>query len=190
MIRRSYFTTFEISQLCEVNPTTVQNWVKERKLKAFVTPGGHRRIKREDLLNFLAEFRMPIPPEVAPKMPLVMIVDDERDIREMLVELMTESEARIEVASAENGVEALLKIGERAPDLLILDIRMPGMNGIEVCRQLKSSPRNQRIKIAAISGDTSSSTQQQILDAGVDLFFTKPLNILEFRNKVLKLIGC
>ena len=61
MPRNSYYTTFEISQICQVNPTTVQNWVKEGKLKAFVTPGGHRRIQREDLLAFLKEFGMPIP---------------------------------------------------------------------------------------------------------------------------------
>jgi excisionase family DNA binding protein len=189
MTRKSYFTTFEISQICEVNPTTVQNWVKDNKLKAFVTPGGHRRIKREDLYRFLVQFKMPVPPEFEALRPLVMIVDDETVIREMLVELIKSTDCDLEVSCAENGIDALLKIGERAPDLLILDIRMPGMNGVEVCRRLKSSERNRAIKIAAISGDTSPSMQKHILEAGVDLFFTKPLDVLGFRTEVLKLIG-
>ena len=189
MARRSFYTTFEISQICEVNPTTVQNWVKEKKLKAYVTPGGHRRIRREDLLDFLKAFRMPIPEELNIKAPLIMIVDDERGVLDLLQDVMNQGEEVFEVMVAQSGVEALLMIGERTPDLLILDIRMPGMNGFEVCQKLKSSPRNRNIRIVAISGDADPSTRSHILQAGADLFITKPLNVLEFRKDVLKLIG-
>lgn len=189
MARRSFFTTFEISQLCEVNPTTVQNWVKEKKLKAFVTPGGHRRIKNEDLVAFLKEYAMPIPAEIVIKPPLILIVDDETEVRSMLTEVINTGNEELEVLCARGGVEALLVIGERTPDLLILDILMPGMNGIEVCKQLKSSPRSRNIKIVAISGDTNPATRDRILEAGADLFFTKPLSVLEFREAALRLIG-
>jgi excisionase family DNA binding protein len=189
MPRRSFFTTFEISQICEVNPTTVQNWVKEKKLKAFVTPGGHRRIRRDDLLSFLQEFKMPIPEELAPKPPLIMIVDDEKEVLDLLTSVMESGDEPLEVACAESGVEALLKIGERTPDLLILDIKMPGMNGFEVCQKLRSNSRSCKIKIVGISGDTDPATRARILEAGADLFFNKPLNVLDFRKEALKLIG-
>src|SRR5512140_3004915 len=112
MSKRSFFTTFEISQICEVNPTTVQNWVKGKKLRAFQTPGGHRRVRREDLVSFMKEFGMPIPADLSQSPPLVLIVDDENDILDMLEALMRSGEDEVNVAKAQSGVDALLMIGE------------------------------------------------------------------------------
>ncbi len=132
---------------------------------------------------------MPVPEELAPKSPRILIVDDETDVLDLLSSVMQNDEEPIEIATARSGVEALLLIGERAPDLLILDIKMPGMNGFEVCQKLKANPRSRNIKIVAISGDTDPATRARILEAGADVFFTKPLNVLDFRRESLKLIG-
>ena len=188
MPTRSFFTTFEISQICEVNPTTVQNWVKENKLKAYVTPGRHRRVRRNDLIAFMKEFGMPIPAELDQHHPLVLIVDDEEDVRELLTSVMHSGGEELKAVSVPGGVEALLFIGEQKPDLLILDVMMPGMNGFEVCRKLKANPSTRKIKIVAISGHPDRTIRNRILEAGADLFFTKPLNIEEFRNQSLKLM--
>jgi excisionase family DNA binding protein len=188
MPRRSFFTTFEISQICEVNPTTVQNWVKEKKLKAYVTPGGHRRVRREDLVAFMKEFGMPLPPDLRDLPPVILIVDDEVEVLELLKSVMYSGEEALELLCALGGVEALLMIGERKPDLLILDIMMPGMNGYEVCSKLKASASTRNIKIVAITGNHDPSVRDRILRAGADLFFTKPLNVREFRSECLKLM--
>jgi excisionase family DNA binding protein len=188
MQRRSFYTTFEISQVCGVNPTTVQNWVKAKKLKAFQTPGGHRRIRREDLISFMKEFGMPLPAELMKDLPTVLIVDDEVDILDMLGDLLQSEDGGVQVLKAQSGVDALLMIGERKPDLLILDIMMPGMNGYEVCQKLKASPNTQNIRIVAISGDHNPEVRDRILNAGADLFFTKPLEIIGFRDRCLQLL--
>ncbi len=188
MARHSFFTTFEISQICGVNPTTVQNWVKGKKLRAFQTPGGHRRVRREDLLVFLKEFGMPIPAELSQNPPLILIVDDEVDILDMLEALVKSRDEEINVAKAQNGVDALVMIGESKPDLLILDIMIPGMNGFEVCRKLKASPGTQSIRIVAISGDHDPAVRERVLGAGADLFFTKPLDIIGFRDQCFSLL--
>lgn len=188
MPRRTFFTTFEISQICGVNPTTVQNWVKAKKLKAFHTPGGHRRVRSEDLVSFLKKFGMPIPAELRQDPPLIMIVDDENDILDMLEEVMKSGKDEVTVVRAASGVEALLMIGERKPDLLILDIMMPGMNGYEVCEKLKSGHGTANMKIAAISADPNATVRERILDSGADLFFAKPLDIAKFRKKCFELL--
>jgi two-component system OmpR family response regulator len=188
MAGKPYYTTFKISQICGVNPTTVQNWIKENKLKAFQTPGGHRRVQSEDLIAFLKKFGMPIPPELDQKAPLILIVDDEKDILDMIGDLMQSEDRDVEVAKAQSGVEALLMIGERKPDLLILDLKMPGMNGYEVCHKLKSSPGTRNIRIVAISGDHSKAVEERIMKTGADLFFTKPLDIVEFRRSCFTLL--
>lgn len=188
MSRRSFFTTFEISQICEVNPTTVQNWVKEKKLEAYVTPGGHRRVRREDLISFMKKFGMPIPMQLEGAPTFVLIVDDEKSVIDLLTSLMRTGDQAIEIAGAQSGIEALLIIGERKPDLLILDIMMPGMNGIEVCQRLKSSPATKKIKIVAISGVLDPAIRQGSLAAGADLFFDKPLDMITFRDTCFSLL--
>jgi excisionase family DNA binding protein len=189
MRRRSFFTTFEIGQICGVNITTVQNWVKSSKLKAFHTPGGHRRVKREDLVSFMKKFGMPIPEDLAKGPPLIIIVDDEPDILDILEALMKTGEDEIKVLKAASGVEALLMIGETKPDLLILDIMMPGMNGYEVCRKLKEKSVAGNIKIVAISGDHNPAVRDRILASGADLFFTKPLELEKLRDRCIQLLG-
>jgi CheY-like chemotaxis protein len=92
------------------------------------------------------------------------------------------------VATALGGVEALLLIGERKPDLLILDILMPGMNGFEVCKKLKEKPGTQNIKIVAITGHSDTDLKARILQAGADLFYRKPLNVMPFCQECLKLL--
>ncbi len=188
MPQRSFYTTFEISHICEVNPTTVQNWIKEKKLKAYVTPGGHRRVLREDLAAFMKEFGMPLPDDLKQAVPLVLIVDDEPDVLDLLSSILLDGGDKLEVLRAQSGVEALLMIGERKPDLLILDVRMPGMNGYEVCTRLKASPGTRNIRITAISADHDPSMRERILAAGADLFFTKPLEVSEFRSQCLSLL--
>ena len=188
MSPKSFLTTFEISQICEVNPTTVQNWVKEKKLKAYVTPGGHRRVRREDLISFMKRFGMPIPMQLEGAPPFVLIVDDERSVIDVLTSMMRTSDEAIEIAGAQSGIEALLIIGERKPDLLILDIAMPGMNGIEVCQRLKGSPVTKKIKIVAISGVPDPAMRQGSLAAGADLFFAKPLDMITFRDTCFSLL--
>lgn len=188
MPRRSCFTTFDISQICEVNPTTVQNWVREGKLKAYVTPGGHRRVQRDDLVAFMKEFGMPLSEELRDGPPLVLIVDDEVEILDLLTSVMSSGTEKLEIVRAQSGIDALIKIGERKPDLLILDIMMPGMNGFEVCERLKSSSNTRNILIAAITGDHDPEVHERIKGAGADLFFTKPLNVAEFRSACLELL--
>jgi excisionase family DNA binding protein len=189
MAKKLYYTTFKISQMCGVNPTTVQNWIKEKKLRAFQTPGGHRRVSRNDLVAFLEKFGMPIPQELDRTPPLVMVVDDEVEILDMMEELIKSVNPDLEVAKAQNGVEALLMIGERKPDLLILDLKMPGMNGYEVCSKLKSKPGTSKIRIVAISGDQNPEVEQRILDKGADLFVTKPIDLVDFRARCMELLN-
>lgn len=189
MTQRPFFTTFEISQICGVNPTTVQNWIKSKKIRAFRTPGGHRRVRREELILFLKEFGMPLPAELAAAKPRIMVVDDERDVADLLEALMRSGSGDVDVVNVQSGIDALLMIGESSPDLLILDIRMPGMNGYEVCRKLKTSANTRSIKIVAISGDHDPDVKERILKAGADLFYTKPLEMASFREHCFRLLN-
>ena len=191
--KREFYTTFEISQICGVNPTTVQNWVKSKQLKAFQTPGKHRRVRREDLVAFLREFKMPLPPELVADedqifSTVILVVDDDEDIRNVIADALQSWNDEITIMQAGNGVDALLAIGRSKPDMIILDVIMPNMDGVDVCERLRADDNVRDVKIIGISGDHNPDVRKRILAAGADMFFTKPLDMVGFRDECFRLL--
>lgn len=184
---RRVFSTFEVAKACGVFHTTVINWVNKGKLKAHHTPGGHRRIALPDLLDFMRRFEMPIPPDLESRKARVLLVEDDASVSRMLARALEDFEA-IEIETCEGGLEALIAIGKNAPDVLVLDIRIPQVNGLEVCRVLRSNEQTKPIKIIAVTGEALSAEEEAFLQANADHFFRKPVAILEFRRRVRQLL--
>ncbi len=103
----------------------------------------------------------------------ILVVEDEKDVREML-KFVLESEGH-EVSIADSGVEGLAMFGSFRPDVALVDIGLPGMDGYEVARQARSLPGGRRIKLIAISGYGQDKDRQRSRDAGFDLHLTKPV---------------
>lgn len=181
------FTTFEAARVCGVFHTTVTNWVNKGKLRAHATPGGHRRIRLPDLLDFMQRFDMPIPHDLVERPKRVLVVDDVEEARESFARAVKRI-GSYEVASCSSGVEALIAIGKELPDLLILDVRMPDVNGFDVCRVLRSGKHTEPIKILAITGAALSSEEERFLTAHADGFLRKPAQPSEIKDAVLALL--
>lgn len=109
-----------------------------------------------------------------PKVKKVLIVDDEADIVEIIsYNLVKEG---YEVSTAKNGIEALDKVPVFKPDLVILDIMMPKMNGIEACRVLRSKPEYNDLLIIFLTALSDKSSQIQGLETGADDYVNKPIS--------------
>jgi CheY-like chemotaxis protein len=117
----------------------------------------------------------------------VVIVDDDRVIRQLL-EVNLELEGYEVVATASDGKEALDKITELQPDLVILDIMMPKMDGLEVCRHLKSDPDLAAIPIVLLSARAQDMDVREGLDIGADAYLTKPFDPVELLEVVGRLV--
>jgi two-component system, sensor histidine kinase and response regulator len=109
-----------------------------------------------------------------PDAPLLLVVDDNPLNVEPLCDLLETMGYRVDRAL--NGHTALALVSERQPDLILLDIMMPGMDGIEVCRRLKSDPANAKIPIVFVTALSESEDKVRALEAGGDDFLTKPFN--------------
>src|SRR4051794_24006426 len=144
------YTTHEVSRLLHVNPRSVINWIEQDLLPSYRTPGGHRRIRHDDLMVFLRKHQIPTPPSLIDGSFTVLIVDDEHEIRD-LINTFLQMKGGFETYSAADGITALIEVGRLRPDLLIVDIMIPGVDGVEVCRRIKSDPNN-KTAIIAISG--------------------------------------
>lgn len=181
------FTTFEVAKICAVFHQTVINWANKGKLKAYLTPGGHRRILLQDLLEFMKRFDMPIPEDLAYRPKKVLVVEDDAALQRVLVRSLQKLRG-IKIEACSGGLEAMISIGKEAPDLLVLDLRIPQVNGIEVCRLLKSNEQTVPIKIIAVTGEALSASDEKYLKQRVDGFFLKPLPLDPFNQKASQLL--
>ena len=103
----------------------------------------------------------------------ILIVDDEKKFSNLMKKVFEKNGFIAQVAY--DGLDAGLKAAQFMPSIMLLDIALPGINGMEVCKNLKSNPKTNNIKVIAISGDLRHS-EKVILDSGADMYFTKPVD--------------
>jgi Response regulator containing a CheY-like receiver domain and a GGDEF domain len=127
---------------------------------------------------------LPVPLARTP--PRILIVDDERRNRHLL-EVMLGAEA-YDLVSAASGAEALAMVAERTPDLILLDVMMPGMNGYEVAAAIKVDPRTREIPIIILTALDDRNSIAHGLTAGAEGFLTKPVNRHELCRRVRTLL--
>lgn len=136
---RSY-STAEVARRLGVSVPTVQRWVDLGYLKAWKTVGGHRRLDADGADRFIAaQSSRSAAPQQQPgvRRPWsVLVVDDNPDDRDLLGALVDAALPGSSIGHAENGFEALVVIGQSAPDIVVTDILMPNLNGFEMLRHL------------------------------------------------------
>lgn len=186
---KKFFTTTEAAQICGVAHTTVIRWIGEGKLKAHETPGGHRRIERGDLIDFLKRFSMPVPASLADARFRVLAVDDEKVVLSMMRKLFDGCPDEIELHMATHGMAALMLIGKIPFNLVILDVVMPDMDGIEVCKALRRNPDMAAVKIIAITGKQLTEEQEEYLERNTECLLKKPFSPAFLLEKVRALMG-
>ncbi|BBO74461.1 histidine kinase [Desulfosarcina widdelii] len=182
-------TVFKASKYCNVSSKTIINWIEAGHIKAYKTVGGHRRIKRMDMENFMRRQGIPIPEaEGADERHRILVVDDDPIIVETIVQALEEDEFDYEVISASDGFEAGLQVNHFHPHLMILDIMMPDIKGNEVCRKIKSNEDTRDIKIIVLSAYLDEEKFKEMKDHGADVCFSKPLPLPQLKEEVARLL--
>jgi CheY-like chemotaxis protein len=166
---------------------TVTNWIRAGKLFASRTPGGHSRIRRENLLRFLIEHNFPVPQELVKQGKQILVVDDERALAEIMAQAL--QEAGYQVSVAFDGYEAGLKMATLQPDLLVLDLIMPGLDGFSICQRVKANPEGKHTKIIAMTGFVQEGNLTKAIECGADLCLAKPFSLLALKEMVARLLG-
>jgi len=187
------FSALEVANICGVVNQTAINWVKNGHLKAFTTPGGQYRIYAEDFVSFLVEREMRIPQELINLVPgsngqkKILIIDDDKDLNEVLHDSFLKKLEGYTVLQAFDGFEAGKILQAEKPDVVILDINLPGIDGHELCSRIKSDKDLGNPVIISISGLNDIVEEEKILSLGADAFFPKPLNFDKLVDAVTKL---
>jgi DNA-binding response OmpR family regulator len=116
----------------------------------------------------------------------VLLVEDEADIRELIRYSL--AQAGLEVEEASDGAEALEKLRAFVPDLIVLDLMLPGMPGLEVCQRLRSRARTARLPIMVVSAKSAASDKALGLAMGADDYVTKPFSPRDLLMRALALL--
>jgi len=118
--------------------------------------------------------------------PRVLVVDDQAPNRKLLSDLLSTQGYAID--AAESGEEALARIQAKVPDLVLLDVVMPGLNGYEVCRRLRADPATSVLPVVMVTALDPTEERIKGLQAGADDFLTKPINTPELLARVRSLL--
>jgi excisionase family DNA binding protein len=191
MRRDRFLTTGDVAQYCEVTSAAVLKWIDAGKLRGFTTPGGHHRILRADFRDFLTRYGMFVDDGFFGKgatKKRVLVVDDEPSVVSFIEEALR-LEGKYEIEAAIDGFDAGQQLATFQPHLIVLDLMLPGMDGFEVCRRVKSTAATAHVKILVITGFPTEENIERILHIGADDYLAKPLKLQDLQDKVGKLLG-
>ncbi len=181
MTEKPYLTPNEAAALLMVAPATLRVWADKGLLKALTTVGGHRRFLRDELERFRCEQGLDS------RVQRILIVDDEAPLVRYLSALLS-GFAGVTTATASDGFNAGCLVQTFRPHTLLLDLMMPGLDGFQVCAQIKSEAATKATRVLAMTGYPSPENVERILAAGAEACLSKPLD--EDRLlKMLKLTG-
>ena len=173
---RDLLTPRELAELCGVSPDTVRSWCFRKQIKFATTPGGHKRFRRQDVIEFLKERGFPLPTTDKLSPIKVLVVDDEESFRRSLVGAL-QKETAFNVKEAGDGYEAGRLIGEFEPDVLVLDLVMPGIDGFRVCRDFKNRDNGEQVKIIVVTGYPDEMMFQRARESGANECLAKPVDM-------------
>jgi excisionase family DNA binding protein len=185
-------TTGAIARRLGVSPPTVKKWIREGRLDAFRTPGGHHRVRVGAFRAFARRMALGPAAETAGRRlreAAVLVVDDDPRFLHLVTEMLREPPGAFKVETAGDGYEALLRLGLSRPDLLILDLRMPDLDGLEVCRRVRADPVLSGTRILAVTGYGDEATEAAARAAGADDLLDKPIDLSVLRARVVALAG-
>ncbi|MDN4037732.1 response regulator [Massilia sp. YIM B02443] len=190
-------STKEAASLLGVSHRTVQLWVESGVLQAWKTAGGHRRILLSSVHRLVAQRNQAVSanapaaaapePEAAAGRRIVMADDDATLLRLYELEISGWG-LDAELIKARDGFDALIRIGEARPHLLISDLNMPGMDGFRMVRTLRADPRYGKMAIVVISGLDRATIASMGLPEDIPVF-SKPVRFAELRKTVEQIFG-
>ncbi len=184
---KTVFTTGEAAKVCKVSQQTIIRCFDSGQLKGFRVPGSRfRRIPRDALYRFMKENGIPTDALESGRRR-VLIVDDDQAVVDLISEVLA-ADARFETKVVNNGFGAGILAKEYHPDLIILDVMLPDINGQQVCEILRKDSTTSDIKIICISGMIEEDKIQELRASGADDFLHKPLDIDELMRRVCRLL--
>ena len=179
----------QVAEICRVSKKTVLNWIYDGAMKAYTTHGGHYRVWPANVKRFLDESGMDIPFDFVDDRTLhILIIDDEADYAQMLKSAIRAELPTVDVTTTDDGYEGLMLIGEIRPQLVILDIKMPKLDGFQVLELLKARNADRETRVVVVSGFLDDATRAQLSNTIADQVLDKLSDINTMVRTIVSLV--
>lgn len=170
------YTTYDIGRMTGTDPTTVHKWIDKGLMRGYRTPGGHRRVRAEDLRTFLLAHQMPIPKELGgPDSLRVLLVDEDAQAMKALSKALKKQRPNWDVLVLQSGIEALLQLKSIAPDALVFNMTQQEVDGVALCQQIRAVQETAGIRTLTMAGRYTAETERKLREAGASACLRKPI---------------
>jgi excisionase family DNA binding protein len=185
----NYLTTHQVAGVLGVSLPTVVNWVKAGRISAHKTPGGHRRIARDEVIRFAEASDYPLPEGWGrpPEHPRVLIADGEQDFGEMVGDYL-DLNGSFEVRVVDNPFAAGLEIGRFKPDVVVLDMAMSELDALGALDVLQTSRDEEGLQVIVCTPVRDTILEQRLADGLIDACVQKPARMDELLALVRRLV--
>jgi excisionase family DNA binding protein len=175
MPKEKLLSPSEAAGLLGISPVTLSKWARKGAIQAHQTLGRHRRFTYTEIQRFAREQGMTLF-DADDSPTRVLVVEDDPQLSTFLLEALTEDAVGVLAERAGDGFEAGRLIQKFRPQIVLLDIMLPGVDGFEVCRQLQADPETREIRVIAMTGYYSKENAQRILQSGAEACLQKPFS--------------
>lgn len=188
------YSALEVANICGVVNQTAINWIRNEYLKAFKTPGGQYRVYPEDLVEFMEKRGMKIPSElldacekkVVVTPHTILIVDDDKAFNEVMSEYIKKHDENAQISQAFDGFEAGLLMIQKSPKCVVLDLDLPGIDGMKLCQRLSATDAFGHPAVIVVTAAQDKETEEKCMALGVCEFFRKPLTLSKVAEAIAK----
>jgi len=191
--RGDILTTFQAARLCGVSHKSIERWIDAGLLPGFRTPGGHRRVYRSDLLGFVQSRRTSENVDASKGgsgdlRPRILVVDDDPAICDLFVDyFQSVAPGQYTLEIARSGYEAGLMVERFRPNVVVLDLMMPDLNGFEVCERTRRDPAHAAISFIALTGSERAGERARESEL-FHTVFLKPAKLANVKEAIDELL--
>lgn len=178
----NYLTPKEVAEILGVSPITVRQWAQKGDLPFITTQGGHRRFLKQDVTNLTQRISSRL--SNAKQTLRILIVDDDPEFSNYLEDILNDLSPAVVPKKASDGFAAGRELFLFQPHIVLLDLRMPNLSGVDVCKSTKRDPSTQYTRVIAMTGYSESSEVEAVIEAGAECCLTKPI----FEKQLLEAI--
>ena len=168
------YSSRTVGKLLDADPSSVNRWIDSGQLRAYRTPGGHRRVPHEDLLEFLARCGMPVPQELQPHQQTVLLVDSDRQRMRALRRSLLRAGKELVVDTCASQHQALVLIGARHPDVVLWNLDQAPEAAVDICQSIKGTPETQKVLLILHSEVALGHLKKKLCAQGADAVLLRP----------------
>ncbi len=185
---KKYLKSTEAAKYLGISRSSLSNWVRQKLLSVGTTPGGHYRFTKDELDKFAQKRGFEVSGSIESEQTRILVIDDDKMFRRFISEALDVFDG-YELREAKDGMEGALILGSWNPDLVIADLRMPNMNGIEFCRLLRKNENTADIEVIVASAYLSDEVKEELSRLDVKIILEKPVRLAAIVAAIEKCTG-